>query len=213
MDFLSMLLSVLVLKAQATEKPSKKVETSTKVKKTADKADNEENYIKDSISGCKIYTIAFWRVKKVEWTGDCKDGYSHGKGKLTWHYINGYIDKESTTYHTRGKYGGFVTSNYYTPDGKLFIIFSGNAFEGAMHGKGQYIMVAEGITFKGNFYKGAREGYGKLTIPITKENQPNIKSYSQKNIGKKVANNYIIEGIWEDDVLATECRKSDCPKD
>ncbi len=206
--------SLMLVSCVATNTTAEKVKPLAQVEKTIDTNDSEENYIKDSISGCKVYNPFPKEIIKIEWTGNCKNGYSHGKGKATWYDKYGGYEKDTLTVeHNRGKYTGFLTSTMYDSDNSISGYISGNVLDNALHGYAEYI-TSKGLIFKGNFKKGSKNGYGKLMIPINEVNNVSLSSWKEKDVGNAKDIYFVVEGIFNgSDVLAIECKKEECPKD
>lgn len=69
------------------------------------------NYVTDTKSGCKVWArVNGHNVSIMDYTGDCKDGYAHGKGTVIWSFQGG--KGNYTGDFNNGKIHGIGKANY-----------------------------------------------------------------------------------------------------
>jgi hypothetical protein len=96
--------------------------------------EQNEEFIKDKISGCLVKNGSGSADIIAIWTGGCKDGYADGEGTLTW----------------------------FEGD-KIVAEYTGTMEKGIAHGKGKYVMHGWG-TMEGNFVNEVLQGQGKMVF-------------------------------------------------
>lgn len=109
-----------------------------------------------SKSGCKLWDPAPEENEAVEWSGDCKDGFSDGHGSETWFKgaVRGNVVEGNAV---SGKLVGEVKTHYINGD-----VYIGNLspYDGNRDGHGE-MMYSIGSRYIGNWSHGIREGYGE----------------------------------------------------
>ena len=122
-------------------------------------------------------------------TGEWRNDKRTGKGIYQWvsgdWYQGDFVDNEM---HGKGM--------YVWADGAKYI---GDWQHDERTGQGNYIW-ANGDQYAGNFKDGFKNGYGKLTLI---KSSPLIQEYEDQ--GKWVGNHYVVEGVFEGDVLVAPC--------
>jgi hypothetical protein len=87
-------------------------------------------YLKDSKTGCKVWSDEYMPNDSISWSGACKNGYAFGDGVLKWYR-----------------------------DHKLAVTYNGQMKDGKLNGKGKYEIIGY-IRYEGNFINGALNGKG-----------------------------------------------------
>jgi hypothetical protein len=109
-----------------------------------------------SKSGCKLWDPSPEENEAVEWSGDCKDGFSNGPGSETWFKgeVRGNVVEGNAI---SGKMAGEVTAHYINGD-----VYIGNLspYDGNRDGHG-VMNYSNGSKYDGNWSHGFREGYGE----------------------------------------------------
>ncbi|MDD5360782.1 MAG: hypothetical protein PHN88_01515 [Ignavibacteria bacterium] len=104
-------------------------------------------YIKDSKTGCMIWSYEYSLGAGISWTGDCKNNYAEGNGTLLC-YEDGKLAAEYTGQMKGGKFNG---------KGKYSIfglgVMEGDFTDGLLNGKGAIYFDNGGKTI-GNFVNG-----------------------------------------------------------
>lgn len=106
---------------------------------------------------CKIDNPYPQPNETATWSGDCVDGYAHGKGKIIW-YENGKKSGDYTGDMVQGKAHGTGVATF----------FNGEKYEGdwknsQMTGKGIYTDT-NNRKYEGEFLNGLRHGWGVQVI-------------------------------------------------
>jgi hypothetical protein len=116
----------------------------------------ETGWITDK-NGCKIVNIAPQDGESADWSGDCRKGFAHGDGTLTWS-MSGVVTEI---------YQGSMAEGYAEGQGKLWR--RGGAYVGEwkrsmQHGRGRY-EDEDGSWYQGEWAEGVPHGRGKMRTP------------------------------------------------
>jgi hypothetical protein len=116
----------------------------------------ETGWITDK-NGCKIVNIAPQDGESADWSGDCRKGFAHGDGTLTWS-MSGVVTEI---------YQGSMAEGYAEGQGKLWR--RGGAYVGEwkrslQHGRGRY-EDEDGSWYHGEWAEGVPHGRGKMRTP------------------------------------------------
>lgn len=116
----------------------------------------ETGWITDK-NGCKIVNIAPQDGESADWSGDCRKGFAHGDGTLTWS-MPGVVTEI---------YQGSMAEGYAEGQGKLWR--RGGAYVGEwkrslQHGRGRY-EDEDGSWYQGEWAEGVPHGRGKMRTP------------------------------------------------
>ena len=116
----------------------------------------EADWITDK-NGCKIVNIAPQDGESADWSGDCRKGFAHGDGTLTWS-MSGVVTEI---------YQGSMAEGYAEGQGKLWR--RGGAYVGEwkrslQHGRGRY-EDEDGSWYQGEWAEGVPHGRGKMRTP------------------------------------------------
>jgi len=108
-------------------------------------------------NGCKIVNIAPQDGESADWSGDCRKGFAHGDGTLTWS-MSGVVTEI---------YQGSMAEGYAEGQGKLWR--RGGAYVGEwkrslQHGRGRY-EDEDGSWYQGEWAEGVPHGRGKMRTP------------------------------------------------
>lgn len=116
----------------------------------------ETGWITDK-NGCKIVNIAPQDGESADWSGDCRKGFAHGDGTLTWS-MSGVVTEI---------YQGSMAEGYAEGQGKLWR--RGGAYVGEwkrslQHGRGRY-EDEDGSWYQGEWAAGVPHGRGTMRTP------------------------------------------------
>lgn len=143
-------------------------------------------WLTDAATGCKVKNADTIQFRTVSWSGECKNGYANGRGRIDWEgpsifslYSKGadLPPSAANAPPSRRSYEGYVkdgkpegegtlvyySSEAYQPAGSYSGVFS----DGSLVGKGRF--VGNGgcsqcvKSYSGNFLNGYFDGYGEAT--------------------------------------------------
>ena len=106
-------------------------------------------------SGCKLWNPSPQPNETVEWSGDCKGGYTSGRGVVTW-YQNSKRGNIIECVEQNGRCIGNTKVTY--PDGSTYFGTLSNQ-DGLPEGQGTYTF-ANGGRYVGEFKDGMKNGQG-----------------------------------------------------
>ncbi len=168
----------------------------------------QKNKVK-STENCFYFTNQNADNVKVEWNGNCKEGYIHGKGKLS------FYSKGKLLYKFKGKInkgkmdnGRLTFTDGYYSEGS----FVNGRLEG--NGKRKFAYNTEWETYEGEFKNSKLHGIGKLTYKKTssiKKYEGNFSDGYKSGKGKMIyKNGDYYEGEWfpEDQVFVGDRYKN-----
>lgn len=130
-------------------------------------AQNNGQFIKDTKTGCQIWSDNYSPKDSITWEGNCKDNYAEGFGKLTW-FLNQKIDATYVGNMKKGNPNGkgkYIINNYG--------ILQGNFKNGQLDGQGE-IDYTDGRKLKGNFRNGDLLDLNKPYLDLLEKNISNL---------------------------------------
>ena len=102
-------------------------------------------------------------MKSLEWSGECKNGFSEGRGTLIAKYTNKDSAKVVANFKRGRKEGPGTVEEVFAEGGKIF--FRGNFTNGLKQGNGEQVLdnaLGYSYHYKGNFVDGSPEGNGRM---------------------------------------------------
>lgn len=141
-------------------------------------------------ASCKVNDVNI----SAEYSGECKDGFANGKG----------IAKGKSSYA-----GEFINGNrsgigaYMWANGDHYV----GRWVDDKKTQGTFTW-ANGDRYNGSWLDNNRSGYGRMIS--TKQSSTNIENWMKNKIGSWQGDFYVVEGIWKNDQLIKECKRSDC---
>lgn len=176
---------------------------------------------------------------KSSYAGEFINGNRSGKGAYMWangdHYVGRWVDDKKErgilTWANGDRYDG-----YWKDDKKergILIWANGDLYNGSWKDdkkeRGNFIWAngdyydgrwvddkktqgtftwANGDRYNGSWLDNKRSGYGRMIS--TKQSSTNIENWMKNKIGSWQSDFYVVEGIWKNDQLIKECKRSDC---
>jgi hypothetical protein len=140
----------------------------------------QNDWIEDSKTGCKVFNPNPVPNEKIEYVGNCSNGFAEGRGVVTW-YKNGVFNERAEADFKNGKLYGQVTYTYasgnkfvgqykdYKRNGQgTFIWANGDKYVGEYkdnqkYGRGTFSW-ASGAKYVGEFKDDKRNGQGTYTF-------------------------------------------------
>lgn len=115
-----------------------------------------EQWITDP-RGCKVSNVAPQEGETITWSGECKNGFAHGEGTLTWFEKGVKVET----------YNGTMVKGYAEGRGRLVRgsgVYVGEWLKSQQHGKGRF-EDADGSWYQGEWQEGQPHGRGQMLTP------------------------------------------------
>lgn len=122
--------------------------------------DPDGSWVKDELTGCKVFSAEDVSEMKVAWSGDCVDGKADGTGVLV------IIGPEGVA----GVYEGDIVAGLLDGEGRLVVqneetggtdAYTGDFANGTLDGEGELVSSA-GWSYTGDFKDGEEHGAGTI---------------------------------------------------
>lgn len=153
-------------------------------------------WIADPVSSCQVWNAYPSPGETISWSGACSNGKATGKGTLQW-YLNGKPNGRYEGEYRDGKLNG--RGVYTWPHGTRY---EGEFRDGKRNGRGVYTW-PDGSGYTGGWYNDYFSGFGTLTLV---RGNSSIESYwEREGKGKWIGNNYVVQGMFEEDRLVRNC--------
>lgn len=154
-----------------------------------------DNWQKDPISGCAVWTDSNDPGEIVSWSGDCRDGKAEGPGVLVI-FKDGQLRGRYAGPMVVGKATGIGTVDYREGDG--FLHYEGEVKDYALEGYGN-MTYPDGGVYEGQFSKNKADGFGVYTAPDGGVYQGRIKMGEPHGDGyEKTTEGEIYDGDFVD---------------
>lgn len=114
----------------------------------------DSGWIENVEKNCKYFTNHNFQNRHFTWSGDCREGFAHGEGKLTL-FEGGKALYQLEGFLNMGKMEGYAKMQFLK-DGDLY---EGSFKNSRLHGAGHYYN-DDGDHYEGEYKNGQKSGYG-----------------------------------------------------
>lgn len=154
----------------------------------------EGSWLKDPITGCRIWNSAPMGNEMISWSGECQDGKASGYGVLVWLEDGKIVGRFKGTM-ANGKAEGRGKLEFQVEDG--FALYDGDFRSSEMHGRG-VLLFPDSSRVEGDFRHDNMNGYIEASIADggsyegeVKDNLPNGKGHRITPTGEEYYGEFV----------------------